>query len=186
MPTTDGPRARPPRDAATRADATTIRVMDGLRRVVRALGSSARGRTTREGPSGAQLFALRQIADAGSLTIGELAARTLSRQSAVSEVVARLVARRLVARRPSRRDARRIELTLTAQGRRSLGGAAPTAQERLAEGLGRLPPRTRGALAAALEAWLREAGLAEVPATMFFEGGRRTRTAAPRRGRRTA
>jgi DNA-binding MarR family transcriptional regulator len=161
--------------------------MDGLRRVVRALGSSARGRTSREGPSGAQLFALRQIADAGPLAIGELAARTLSRQSAVSEVVARLVARGLVARRPGPHDARRIELTLTAEGRRTVARAAPTAQERLAAGLARLPSRTRGALADAFESWLDEAGLAEVPATMFFEErGAETTAAATRRGRRTA
>jgi DNA-binding MarR family transcriptional regulator len=175
-------RARAPLEPP-RADASTVRVMDGLRRVVRALGSSARGRTSRAGPSGAQLFALRQIADAGSLTIGDLAARTLSRQSAVSEVVARLVARGLVVRRASELDARRIELTITARGRRAAGRAAPTAQERLVDGLARLPRGTREALAAALEAWLAEAGLAEVPATMFFEeratGMRRVRP--PRR-----
>jgi DNA-binding MarR family transcriptional regulator len=143
--------------------------MDNLRRVVRALSASARSVSAR-GVSGAQLFVLRQIAAAPSLSLGELAERTLTGQSTVSEVVGRLVDRGLVARVASSTDARRAELTLTARGRSAVAGTDATAQERLAEGLAALPRARRIALADALDAWLDSAGLGDVAAGMFFDG----------------
>lgn len=159
------------------------RVMNALRRAVRALGASAhdagRRRNAGAGVSGAQRFVLRQIAAAPGLSPGELARRTLAGQSTVSEVVGRLVAAGLVERRPSPADARRAELTLTARGRRATAAAPPTAQERLATGLAALAATEREALADLLEAWLAAAGLADVPATFFFEPGRPTRAPSP-------
>jgi DNA-binding MarR family transcriptional regulator len=155
--------------------------MDALRRLVRVLSASAHGPAARRGPTGAQLFVLRQIGEAPGLSIGELSARTLTGQSTVSEVVTRLVARGLVTRRPSQTDARQVQLALSARGRATVRDTGPTAQERLAEGLAALPAAERDALARGLERWLESAGLAELPATMFFEddgaGARRRRTA---------
>ena len=143
--------------------------MDALRRLVRVLGASARGPTTRRGPTGAQLFVLRQIGAVPGLSIGELAARTLTGQSTVSEVVTRLVERGLVSRRPSPTDARQVKLVLSARGRATVRDTEPTAQERLAAGLAALSTADRDGLARGLERWLESAGLAELPATMFFE-----------------
>ena len=153
-------------------DEATVRVMDGLRRIVRELSASARGAPVRGragGISGARLYVMRQIAAQPGLSIGELAARTHARQSTVSEVVARLVDAGLVTRRASATDARQASLGLTARGRRAVAGAEQTAQERLAAALATLEPDEREALARGLEAWLAAAGLAEAPATMFFE-----------------
>lgn len=150
-------------------DEASIRVMDALRRLVRVLSASAREFPRRDGVSGAQLFVMRQIAAEPGLSIGALVARTLSRQSTVSEVVARLVARGLVARRPGATDARQAKLSLTARGRRVMADAQPTAQEQLANALGALPAAERDTLAERLEGWLATAGFAEVPPTMFFE-----------------
>jgi DNA-binding MarR family transcriptional regulator len=173
------------RAAEADADETTVRVMDALRRVVRALSASARGLPGRGGVSGAQLFVLRQVAAAPGLSLRELGARTLARQSAVSEVVGRLVERGLVERGRSAVDARQAVLTLTPRGRRALAGVQPTAQERLAEALAAMPAARRASLARGLEGWLGAAGLDELPATMFFEGGGRDarRAAAPRSAR---
>lgn len=159
--------------------------MDNLRRVVRALGASARSVSSR-GLSGAQLFVLRQIAAVPSLSLGELAERTLTGQSTVSEVVGRLVDRGLVERTASATDARRAELTLTARGQRAIEGTEPTAQERLAEGLAALPRARRAALADALDAWLEAAGMVDVAAGMFFDGraDAPARSSASRRPRR--
>lgn len=185
MPTTRNPRRPAPRPES---DDDSRRVMDALRRIVRALsagargtarrGGGARGGDTRGGVSGAQAFVLRQVHAAPGLTIGELAARTFTGQSAVSEVVARLVARGLVARRPGASDARQTTLTATEAGRRAIRTIPPTAQEALASALGAIPAARRRALANALDTWLVAAGLAELPATMFFEGGRAQRAAA--------
>lgn len=161
MPTAADQRSR--RDDARRA-------MDSLRRIVRALSSSAR-LAGRSSTSGAQAFVLHQLVATPGLSIRELAHRTFARQSTVSEVVARLVASRLVARRASASDARRVELTLTPRGRRMAQRVPPTAQEQLAAGLARLPAARRRSLALGIEAWLAAADLTAVPATMFFEHG---------------
>ena len=153
------------------ADEATGRVMDALRRLVRELSTSARGARpgVARGISGARLYVMRQIAASPGLSIGELAARTHARQSAVSEVVGRLVDMGLVARRASAADARLASLTLTARGRRAIAGAERTAQERLADGLAALAPAERERLASAMEGWLAAAGLADTPPDMFFE-----------------
>ena len=152
-------------------DPSTRRVMDSLRRIVRVLGASARGPAARHA-TGAQLFVLHQIDAVPGLSIGELAARTLTGQSTVSEVVSRLVERGLVVRRADPTDARQTRLQLTARGRTAVRDTEPTAQERLATGLSSLDTTEREELARALERWLEAAGLAELPPTMFFEDDR--------------
>jgi DNA-binding MarR family transcriptional regulator len=107
----------------------------------------------------------------------------------VSEVVTRLVARGLVTRRPSSTDARQVQLALSARGRATVRDTEPTAQERLAEGLAALSVAERDGLARGLDRWLEAAGLAELPATMFFEDDgtatRRRATARPTAKRAT-
>ena len=144
-------------------------VLDDLRRIVRALRLSSRSSERRLGVTAAQLFVLKVLAGARSRTMGELAALTRTHQSTVSVVVKRLVARGLVHRATSTRDARCVELRLAPAGRRLLRKAPAAAQERLIEGVERLPPRERKALAAALHRLTREMRLAEDDPSMFFE-----------------
>lgn len=149
-------------------DDSTARAMDALRSIVRAIGGLAR--TTKSGGiSGAQLFALRQIAETPGLSINGLAAKTLARQSSVSELVSRLDDRGFIHRSPNEADARQVELTLTAKGKRAIADSRATAQERLIAGLDVLPKAKRKELAESLEAWLAAAGFADVEPTMFFE-----------------
>jgi DNA-binding MarR family transcriptional regulator len=143
--------------------------MDALRRMVRALSRSARDASSAGGLSGAQLFVLRQVGARPGLSVGQLAASTLSRQSTVSEVVSRLVERGLISRETSAADARQTELSLTPSGRRAVAKLGATAQERLAAGLATMPSARRRLLADALESWLADAGLADEPAGMFFD-----------------
>jgi len=148
-------------------DESTARSMNALRSIVRAIGGLSRASS--KSVSGAQLFALRQIAATPGLTIGELAAQTLARQSSVSELTARLADRGYITRAASAEDARQVNLTLTAKGRRAIADSRSTAQERLIAGLQRLSKPHRKELAEALEAWLAASGFADVPPTMFFE-----------------
>jgi DNA-binding MarR family transcriptional regulator len=143
--------------------------MGGLRRIVRALRVGNIRAEASHGISSAQLFALRAIdADPGG-SLRDLAARTLTSQSTVSEVVARLVAEGLVTRVASAEDRRRIELRISASGRQILKRAPATVQEQLAAGFLSLPSTMQRALAEGIETWIVAAGLAAVPAAMFFE-----------------
>lgn len=143
--------------------------MDALRRIVGALRRASRTAVRDVEVTGAQLFVLRQLADAPGLSVSDLSERTSTRQNSVSEVVSRLVDRGLVRRKIASDDARRAVIGLTAAGRRIVKQAPPTAQAALLEALHALPRHQRGALARSLEAWVMAAGLGEEPTTMFFE-----------------
>ncbi len=150
------------------------RAMNAMRRLVHALRVSTVSVHRASGISGAQLFVLRALVEQPGQSMRDLVERTLTTQSTVSEVVARLVTRGLVARRTARSDGRRAVLSPTLAGRALLGAAPPTVQADLIEGLQRLSPGSRSALADALEQWLGAAGLTDMPPIMFFEPKRRT------------
>jgi len=144
-------------------------VLDAFRRIVQALRESSRLAQGRVGLSGAQLFVLQRLGEAPSLSVNELAAQTHTHQSSVSVVVARLVEAGLVRRTPCPSDRRRVELTLTASGRRTAAGSPDVAQARLVQAVAGLTPLRRRQLAASLgEVAHAMTGTREAPA-MFFE-----------------
>jgi DNA-binding MarR family transcriptional regulator len=145
------------------------RAMDSLRRVVHALRVATRVSERAFGLSAAQVFVLRQLSSAPGASLSDLAARTRTTQSSISEVVARLVRRGLVARVPSAEDRRRAELRLTPTGQAMLVRAPETVQERLLRGFDALDPDDCKALAAHLESWLAASGLEDVAPALFFE-----------------
>jgi DNA-binding MarR family transcriptional regulator len=162
-------------------------IMNGLRRVFRDLRLSAREAERTAGISGAQLFVLQTLAEQPAASLNDLAERTLTDQSSVSVVVKRLTDRKLVARRPSRIDARRVELSVTAAGRRLLARCPEPTQARLVVALRRLNAAELSRLTEGLAALQREMGIEQAAAGMFFdeEGPTRARRArrAPRRER---
>lgn len=143
--------------------------MNAIRRVVRALRQAERTSEAGQGVSAAQLFVLRELSKADSLTIGALAERTATAQSSVSEVVSRLVARGLAVRGTAAEDRRRAAIALTPAGRTLLTTAPETVQERMLAGFAALQPEEQDQLSATLTEWIRRSGLDQVEATMFFE-----------------
>lgn len=150
-------------------EAHAAEAMDAVRRIVRSLRSAEGESESALGISAAQLFVLREVEKGGSPTVGELARRTATAQSSVSEVVTRLATRGLLQRRPSTEDRRRTEVTLTEQGRALLSRAPETVQERMISAFRRLPPARQRLLAEGMSEWVAAAGLAGVTPTMFFE-----------------
>jgi DNA-binding MarR family transcriptional regulator len=144
-------------------------VMDSLRAVVRALRISTRAVEKEIGISGAQLFVLQRLEDAPARSVNELAERTSTHQSSVSTVVSRLVEPGLARRTASAEDGRRMEISISEQGRALLGKAPRTAQTAMQEALRRMDPAQVEALAEGLQALVREGGFAETPPPMFFE-----------------
>jgi MarR family transcriptional regulator, lower aerobic nicotinate degradation pathway regulator len=154
----------------------TRAVLDSVRRIVRDLHESSRAAEKQVGLSGAQLFVLQKLAEFPGASLNDLAARTHTHQSSVSTVVARLVHRGLVLRAPAADDARRLELRLSADGRRLVSRAPDAAQARLIHAIERLPAARRRTLARSLLALTGEMDLAGGKPVMFFdEGARGTR-----------
>jgi DNA-binding MarR family transcriptional regulator len=143
--------------------------MDGVRRLVRVLRSSNVESERRTGITTAQLFVLAHIAQCPGASVGDVAARTLTTQSAASEVVSRLVERGLVSRVPAENDRRRATLWVTDKGQAVLRASSPPVQEHLIGALSQLPTVQQEAIARGLTAWLNAAGFGDVAPSMFFE-----------------
>ena len=96
-----------------------------------------------------QLLALRAIAD-GPITAADLARRAAVSGAAVSQLVADLERDGLVERAPAAADRRRLELALTAGGRRTLESVRHSLGGQIGELLGGMAPPDADALARAL------------------------------------
>jgi len=144
--------------------------MSALRRLVQALRTSAGAAERESGLSVAQLFVLHELGRKPGQSLGDLVARTLARQSTVSEVVNGLVRRGLVTRRASAQDRRRAVFRPSAAGTALLEKSSVPVQVRLIEGLARMPAASRTALARSLEEWLAAAGIEDESPAMFLEG----------------
>jgi DNA-binding MarR family transcriptional regulator len=148
---------------------TTRDVLDAIRRIVQTLRESSRLAERRLGLSGAQLFVLNTLAEHPGSSVNELAAATHTHQSSVSAVITRLVEQGLVQRTTSNRDGRRVELTLSASGRRSAARAPDPAQARLVAAIEQLAPARRRQLAASLGEVANALADGEGAPAMFFE-----------------
>ena len=154
-------------------------ILDAVRRIVRTLHESSRDAEKTLGLSGAQMFVLQKLADSPGLSLNALAAETHTHQSSVSTVVSRLVERGLVLRAAAADDARRLELRVSAEGRRLVGRAPDAAQARLIDAVERLPAARRRALARALSELTTIMDLTGRVPVMFFDN-------PDRKGRRVA
>ena len=152
-----------------RRTAETRAILDAVRRIVRTLHESSRAAEKQVGVTGAQLFVLQKLAETPGASLNDLAARTHTHQSSVSTVVSRLAERGLVLRAPSAVDGRRLELRLSAEGRRLLTRAPDAAQARLVHAIEQLPAVRRRALSRSLLSLTNAMDLAGREPVMFFD-----------------
>jgi len=138
-----------PSNNGERGDDVSV-ILDGLRSLVRELRLASREAEQRVGVHGAQLHALRQLADSPTTSLTELAERTHTDISSVSVVVSRLVEQGLVARKAADDDRRRLSLGLTARGRAIIRRAPETGTSRVLRAAANLSDRELHALASGL------------------------------------
>lgn len=142
------------------------RVLDALRWIVRDLRVASASHGLPLGLSAAQLFVLHVLHGEPGLSMNELADRTITDQSSVSVVVRKLHEKKLVVKRTAREDRRRVEVSLTAAGRRLAVGTPRPVQEALISRLSSLAPAERRSLRRLLE---RIAPQGPASAPMFFD-----------------
>jgi DNA-binding MarR family transcriptional regulator len=163
-----GPSAgRGARSEVHRTEVTAV--VNGLRRIVRALHRSHRLAEQRFEVSAAQLLVLQRLAEVRSLSVNELAKRTFTHQSTVSVVVTRLVGRGLVRRTRADDDARRAELALTGSGRVLLQRAMLSALAQLIDALDAMPTSRLRLIGSCLDDVVDALGVSAEPPGMFFE-----------------
>lgn len=157
-------------------------VMNSLRQIVHALETGSRAAQRSVGLSGAQLLVLQILAGGQVMSLNQLAHESHTHQSSVSVVVSRLVEAGLVKRSPAAQDARRLELSVTATGRKALQAGFVTPQERLMASLRGIAPERVGLLRVLLEEVVVLSGFEAGTPPMFLEGSKQP----ARSGRPTA
>lgn len=115
-----GTEARPTAEAALEA-------LQAFRIIVRSVQRHSQRIERKFGVSGAQLWALQEIAEADGVRVGELARRMAVHQSTASNILDRLEEKGLVRRARTTEDQRVVRLYLTDPGRGLLAQApSPT------------------------------------------------------------
>ena len=120
---------------AQRARATkrtdTTEIVQGLRRIVKALHTYSQDVRNAYGLTGPQLWALKTLRHTGRMSTGRLAAALAVHQSSVSILVDRLDKRGLVRRIRGQLDHRFVDIELTKRGTALAEDAPEAAQGRL-------------------------------------------------------
>jgi len=135
---------------ATKKELEAMAVADRLRPTLLHLSRELR-RERIAGVSPHQVSLLSLIKYAPGVTVGQLAAEERVSTAAMSKRVSRLERDGLVARTPSEADRRRVGLTLTDEGQRTLRRVRSRRTAWLASQLGALSPEELAALSAAVD-----------------------------------
>jgi len=114
-------------------------IVNNLRRVFQVLIDQSKNAEEVTGLSSSQLWAMKEIATAGSLKGAELARRMFVHPATIVNLVDRLEERGLVVRIRSRKDRRVVDIELTEKGATLVRNAPEVAQDILVKGLCRLP-----------------------------------------------
>lgn len=146
----------------------TAEIVQGLRRIVKALQTYSQDVRSAYGLTGPQLWALKTLQQHRRLSTGRLAAALAVHQSSVSILVDRLGRRGLVRRLRGRRDHRVVEIELTPRGAGLASDAPEPAQGRLLHALQAMPAREVGAIRHSVDRLVEAMEAADLHARFFF------------------
>jgi DNA-binding MarR family transcriptional regulator len=152
--------------AGKRSD--TAEIVQGLRRIVKALQNYSQDVRQTYGLTGPQLWALKTLEARGRLSMGRLASSLVVHQSSASILVNRLEKRGLVRRVPSHRDRRFVDLALTRRGAALAADAPEAAQGRLLHALEGMSTREVREIRRAVGRLVRAMEATDVHARFFF------------------
>lgn len=148
-----------------------LRVLQSLRRIIRAVEIHSRKLAQNYQITGPQLGCLLATREFGPLTTTGLAHQVYLSPSTVVGIVDRLEEKGMVIRRRSREDRRQVHICLTEEGQNLAAKAPSLLQDTLAEALNRLPELEQVSITLALEKVvdLMEAG--KIEASPLLETG---------------
>ena len=148
--------------------ADTAEIVQGLRRIVKALHAYSQDVHQAYGLTGPQLWALKTLEAHGRLSIGRLAAALAVHQSSASILVNRLEKRGLIRRTRGRGDQRFVDLELTKRGASLAADAPEAAQGRLLHALEAMKPSLVREIRASLDRLVAAMEATDLKARFFF------------------
>jgi DNA-binding MarR family transcriptional regulator len=169
----DSPDASDPSDHRGSEDG--VRILRDVRRIVRHVSRYSRRVSQETGLAVPQMLCLRAIADAdrgSDVTLARVATTVQISNSTASTLVDKLVRDGLVARARSTRDRRRIDLSLTPEGRQRLDGLSTTLEARTVDRFAALPAPEREQILWALERLVDVLGADDLDASPVLTPGK--------------
>jgi DNA-binding MarR family transcriptional regulator len=148
--------------------ANTMEIVQGLRRIVKALHTYSQDVRNAYGLTGPQLWALKTLQHNERMSTGQLAAALAVHQSSVSILMDRLEKRGLIRRTRGRHDHRFVEMELTRRGAELAAEAPEAAQGRLLHALETMPPAEVRKIRHAVDRLVRAMEATDVKARFFF------------------
>jgi len=142
-----------------------LRVLQSLRRIIRAVEVHSRKLASSYNVTGHQLVCLLTIQEKGPLTATAIASEIHLSPSTVVGILDRLEEKKLIQRKRDEKDRRQVHVIITDIGRELVEQAPSPLQEKLAQALLNLPELEQDTIALSLEKIvdLMEAGQIEAP-----------------------
>jgi DNA-binding MarR family transcriptional regulator len=146
----------------------SVDIVNGLRRIARAIEMYSQEVYKSFGLTGPQLWALKTLSRRGPLTTTDLATALAVQPSTLSLLVDRLEKRGFVRRHRPRADRRFVEIALTTEGAALAAQAPEPAQGRLLHGLRNLSTRELRTIRASIDQLVKMMEASDVEARFFF------------------
>lgn len=128
-----------------------LRILQSLRRIIRAVDLHSRQLTMQYDITGPQLACLLVVNEQGPLTTSSLARQVYLSPSTIVGILDRLEQKGLVLRKRNSLDRRVVNIAITQKGRKLIRSAPSPLQESLASALQNLPKPEQAAITRALE-----------------------------------
>ena len=128
-----------------------LRILQALRRIIRAVDIHSHKLSTQHKITGPQLACLMVVEEEGPLTSSKLAKKVYLSPSTLVGIIDRLEEKRLVERNRSSVDRRQVHISITPQGKQLIVDAPSLLQDTLANALVELPEIEQVSITMALE-----------------------------------
>lgn len=141
-----------------------LRILRGIRRIIRSIDQHSRWLAARHGVTVPQLVCLNSLIEGGPLTVKGLADRVFLSPSTVVGIIDRLEAKDYARRQRGERDRRQVLVEATEAGRAMLERSPSSLQGNFLEAFDRLPESERAQLAWSVERIVELLEINQVPA----------------------
>jgi DNA-binding MarR family transcriptional regulator len=121
------------------ANVMVAEILDNIRRVFQVVNEQSKQVERETGLTGPQVWAIKVIAEQGTIRVSELAKRMYLHPATVGGILDRLEKRGLIARNRSLTDRRVVDVELTVEGRQLVANSPEVATNKIAGGLETLP-----------------------------------------------
>jgi DNA-binding MarR family transcriptional regulator len=128
-----------------------LRILQALRRIIRAVDIHSHKLTTRYKITGPQLGCLLAIKESGPVTSAKLAQKVFLNPSTIVGIIDRLEEKKLVQRSRDSKDRRLIHICITAAGEELIAAAPSLLQDTLVDALVELPEAEQISITLTLE-----------------------------------